>query len=407
MRRACERLFFEYLDYFPCVAIIGPRQCGKTTLLGCLSPPWRIFDLERQSDHQIVARDPELFWRLHPSHVAVDEAQLCPELFGALRVAIDNDRKRPGRFVVTGSSSPDLLQTVSESLAGRVGIIEMAPLAFAEIRQELRPKFFDLLANRAPAAEMAESIAPADHLAEAHDYWFRGGYPEPWLKSDRRFHSLWMNQYIGTYLYRDLARLFSGLNETRFRTFLQILAGISGTVINYSEVARALGVSAPTVRDYFRIAHDTFIWRHLPAFTRDAVKRVVKHPKGYFRDTGLLHYLLRVPTLDDLLAHPAMGRSWEALVIEEVIRGLNASGVGFDYFYYRTGGGAEVDLVLEGEFGLVPVEIKYTPAVPPRGLKSLKSFVQERGCRLGIVINNDERPRRYDEQIVGIPFSAI
>ena len=210
MKRMYEHLLFEYLNFFPCVAVIGPRQCGKTTLLGCLPEPWRIFDLEKQSDHQVVSRDTELFWRLNPAQIAVDEAQLCPELFAALRVAIDRDRSRSGRFVITGSSSPALLQAVSESLAGRVAIIEMAPLSFAEIRQVLRPRFFELIAARASAAEMVAAVAPDDHLAQAHDYWFRGGYPEPWIKADRRFHAVWMNQYIGTYLYRDVARLFAG-----------------------------------------------------------------------------------------------------------------------------------------------------------------------------------------------------
>jgi predicted AAA+ superfamily ATPase len=240
-----------------------------------------------------------------------------------------------------------------------------------------------------------------------HEFWFKGGYPEPWLKKNKRFHSTWMNQYIDTYLYRDVARLFPGLKENRFRLFVQILAGISGNVINYSDVARSLGVSQPTVRDYFDIADGTFLWRTIPAYTKNTLKRIVKHPKGYFRDSGLLHYLLRIPDLDLLATHPVMGRSWEGLVTEEIIRGLNAIGAGFDYYYYRTGAGAEVDLVLEGDFGLIPIEIKYTQAVPPKQLRSLKDFVKDHNCRFGLVINNDERAKLYDQKIAGIPFACL
>ena len=252
-----------------------------------------------------------------------------------------------------------------------------------------------------------EELKPKGKIEDIHSFWFKGGYPEPWTRKEARFHAAWMNQYVGTYLFRDVARLFPGINETRFRMFVQLLAGISGTIINYSEMARALGVSQPTVRDYFEIAHGTFLWRNVHAYTRNAMKRILKHPKGYFRDSGLLHYLLRIPDVDSLLAHPGMGRSWEGMVIEEIIRGLNCLGTGFDYYFYRTGGAAEVDLILEGDFGLVPVEVKYSQSVPMKHLRGIKDFIMERDCKYGIVINNDEVQRLYDEKIIGIPFACL
>ena len=407
MKRAYETLLKEYIGYFPCVAIIGPRQCGKTTLLGTLPEDWKIYDLEKQSDFQILSQDPDLFLRLNPEKVAIDESQLQPELFPALRVAIDHDRQRKGRFIITGSSSPRLIRSISESLAGRIAIIEMAPFSFFEVKKELSPLFYKLLTERATKDEFIKELKIFGSIQDVHDFWFRGGYPEPWLNSGKRFHSIWMNQYTGTYVYRDVARLFPGINENRFRMFVQLLAGLSGTVINYSDVARSLGISQPTARDYFEIAHGSFLWRNIPAYTRNPVKRVVKHPKGYLRDSGLLHYLLRIPDIDGLAAHPAMGRSWEGFVIEEIIRGLNALGAGFDYYYYRTGGGAEVDLILDGDFGLIPIEIKYSQAVSAKQLRGLKDFIKEQNCRMGIVINNDEVPRLYDDDIVGIPLACL
>jgi predicted AAA+ superfamily ATPase len=407
MFRQYEKLLKEYLTFFPCVALIGSRQCGKTTLLQTLPKGWKVFDLEKQSDFQNLSQDPDLFFRLNPDKVAIDEAQLRPELFPALRVAVDRNRQNTGRFVITGSSSSKLVRAISESLAGRIGIIEMAPLSFSEVRNELSPPFFQLLTDKVHARDFIGELKPLGGIQDVHDFWFKGGYPEPWLKKSDRFHSLWMNQYTGTYLYRDVAKLFPGINDNRFRLFVQILAGVSGNVINYSDVARSLGVSQPTVRDYFEIADGTFLWRSIPAYTRNTLKRIVKHPKGHFRDSGLLHYLLRISDLDLLATHPVKGRSWEGLVIEEILRGLNATGAGFDYYYYRTGGGAEVDLILEGEFGLIPIEIKYTQTVPPKQLRALKDFIKDQDCRFGLVINNDESPRLYDEQIAGVPFACL
>ncbi len=408
MDRACAALLLEYLQVFPCVGIIGPRQCGKTTLLGTLPKSWKRFDLERGSDHQVISDDPDLFLRLNPRQISLDEAQNLPDLFPALRVAIDSDRGKTGRFVITGSSSPDLLTSISESLAGRIGIIELSPFSWAETLPRKGVSPVTLMTDRATTTEdLIRSCKDRGGLSDVHEYWFRGGYPEPWLKKSDRFRGVWMDQYVRSYLYRDVGRLFPGLDQNRFRLFLQLLGGLSGRVLNYSDVARSLGVSQPTARDYFEIAHGTFIWRRVPAYEKNAMKRIVKHPRGYLRDSGLLHHLLRIPDLDALLGHPQAGHSWEGMVIEEIIRQLNVLGVSFDYHYYRTAAGAEVDLVLEGDFGLIPVEIKRAQRITRRELRPLRDFIAERECRFGLVINNDETPRLYDEKIVGLPFATL
>lgn len=408
MKRAYERLLFDYLQKFPCVGIVGPRQCGKTTLLKCLPAEWKRYDMERRADLQIVDRDPDLFFRLNPRLVAIDEAQALPGVFPALRVAIDELRSERGRFVITGSSSPGLLRSISESLAGRIAIIEMGPFSWAETRGEEGDSFLARLTERrADPAALVSGLKPRGSITEVHDYWFRGGYPEPWFERSGRFRETWMEQYAQTYLYRDVGRLFPGLNHARFRLFLQSLAGLSGAIQNYADTARALGVSQPTVRDYFEIAHGTFLWRKLPSFEKNSLRRVIKHPKGHMRDSGLLHHLLRLPDLDALLGHPRMGASWEGMVIEEVVRQLKCLGVGFECFYYRSSGGAEIDLVLEGDFGLVPIEIKYKQDVDRRDLRSLSDFVGERKCRIGVVINNDVVSRQYDDRLIGVPFACL
>jgi predicted AAA+ superfamily ATPase len=185
----------------------------------------------------------------------------------------------------------------------------MAPFSFAEVTGTFPALFFQLLTQRAKAKELVDTLKPEKDIKSIHQYWFQGGYPEPWIKRSKRFYSLWMNQYIATYVYRDVARLFPGINENRFRTFIQILCGISGNVINYSNAARSLRVSQPTAKDYFHIANGTFIWRQIPAYTHNAVKRLVKHPKGYMRDSGLLHYLLRIPDIGRPGHSPCIGKN--------------------------------------------------------------------------------------------------
>jgi len=409
MKRAYEQLLRSYLDSFPCVALVGVRQCGKTTMLKTLPPGWRHFDLERQADLAVVSRDPDTFFRLHPRQVALDEAQVLPEVFSALRVAIDEHRTEKGRFVLTGSSSPALFRSVSESLAGRLGMIEMAPFSWEEVAETTGRDAFlrRLLDRKARPVELIDGLTARADLDRVHEFWFRGGFPEPWLAPDDTFRSRWTEQYLQTYLFRDVKRLFPGLDEVRFRRFLGMLGGLSGRVLNYADISRALGVSQPTAHDYMDIAHGTFLWRTIPAFTHNVLKRVVKHPKGYLRDSGLLHALLRIPDTDALLSHPQMGASWEGMVVEEILRQLNALGAAYDYSHYRTGAGAEVDLVLHGAFGRIAVEIKHTSAVGGRDLRGLRDFMVAHQARLGLVINNDITPRLYEDNLIGLPFAFL
>jgi len=410
MKRQYEKLIREYLSYFPCVVLVGARQTGKSTLIDMLADGREIFDLEVRADYNQIARDPDLFLRLNNKPVAIDEAQLLPELFPAVRVAIDNDRKAYGKYLLSGSSSPELLTAISESLAGRVGIIEIAPFSFSETQAIDNPALLELFTCDTSPTEIFQKFSSTDrdesYLA-IDKYWMEGGYPEPWLRNKERFKEVWYEQYLKTYVERDIARLFPNLNAVRFWRFIELLAGCSGSVINYSNIARILEVSQPTAKDYFRIAHGTFLWRTLPAYSKNISKRVSRHPRGYLRDTGLLHHLLQIPSHRRLLSHPQMGNSWEGMVVEEILRTLNAAGIQYSAYYYRTSAGAEVDLILEGKFGLIPIEIKHTQSLNLRHLRPIRDFINEFGCSFGIVVSRDERVRMYDEKILGIPFSML
>jgi predicted AAA+ superfamily ATPase len=398
------------LSHFPCVVLTGVRQSGKTTLLSTLPGEWQRFDMENSTDRQQLLADPDLFFRLHADKVVIDEAQLAPPLFSALRVAIDRDRSRKGRFLLSGSSSPELVKQISESLAGRVAYLEMSPLSLAEAWQLPPSRFYSMLAEGAAIADIQVDLVARLTLQQVRDYWFQGGYPEPWLSDNEEFRSLWYRHYIDAYLLRDIGALFPALNRDRYRQFIALLSQHSGNIINNADIARTLGVSEPTVRDWLSIANDTFLWRHIPAWDRSAAKQLVKHPKGFLRDSGLLHRLLRIQDANMLATHPVVGKSWEGMVVETLLRGFENAGIDVNPFHYRTRGGAEIDLILEGQFGsssLLPIEIKLTQQSDKRALRSLSEFVSAHDCPLGLVINNDERSRWLDERILAIPASCL
>ncbi|MEO8120214.1 MAG: ATP-binding protein [Rhodoferax sp.] len=398
------------LTHFPCVVLTGVRQSGKTTLLNLLPGEWRHFDMENSTDRQQLLADPDLFLRLHADKVVIDEAQLAPALFPALRVAIDRDRSKKGRFLLSGSSSPELVKKISESLAGRVAHLEMAPLSLAEAWQLPPSRLYPMLAEGAAIEDIHSAAASRLTVQQVRDYWFQGGYPEPWLSTNEEFRSLWHRHYIDAYLLRDIGALFPNLNRDRYRQFIALLSQLSGNILNNADIARTLGVSEPTVRDWLGIAHNTFLWRHIPAWDRSAAKQLVKHPKGFLRDSGLLHRLLRIQDIDMLATHPAVGKSWEGMVVGTLLRGFENAGIDVNPFHYRTRGGAEIDLILEGQFGnahLLPVEIKLTQQSDKRALRSLSEFVAAHNCPLGLVINNDERPRWLDERILAIPAASL
>ena len=388
---------------FPVVAIIGVRQCGKTALAKSMFPNWRYVDLERPSDFNLIDNDIELFFRQNPEHVIIDEAQMIPKLFEVLRSVVDDKREQKGRFILTGSSSLELVKNLSESLAGRIGIVELGPMKTNELASKPMSPFYDIFESKLSKDKMAFGEANLTDK-EIHRAWFYGGYPEPAFSGVAGFYQQWMNNYQSTYLNRDLARLFPGLNLVNYQRFLGLLSHLSGTILNKADLARALEVSAGTVKNYLDITEGTFVWRSLNSYERSASKSIVKMPKGLIRDSGLNHYLLRIPNVDELYRHPVVGHSFESFVIEEILRGLEATmAVGWDAYYFRTKNGAEVDLLLEGSFGLLPIEIKYGVTTTRSQLKSITNFVKENGCPFGLLVNQGDRAEWITEEIFQLP----
>lgn len=393
------------LQNFPVVAIVGTRQCGKTMLSKQIRPDWQYIDMENPRDYDRVSSDPLLFFEQHPDSVIIDEAQIDSELFNVLRGVIDQKRNVKNRFILTGSSSLDLLEKMSETLAGRIAYVELSPLKANERFEKGLSKFYKFFEDQTFDLLSLNSELT---LAQMRKHWLFGGYPEQAVINRKSYWQDWMLQYRDLYLNRDIAALFPKLNKVNYRRFLQLLAKLSGTIINKADLARNLEVSQPTIHEYLSIAEGTFLWRNLPSYKSDFSKSVIKMPKAIMRDSGLLHFLLQIHDEDNLFSDPKLGASFEGFVIEEIIRGMQAQGINnFNSYFYRTKNGAEIDLILEGAFGLIPIEIKHGSYTKVSQLTSLKAFVKTHKTKLGIVINQGNEITWLTPKIIQIPINHL
>lgn len=323
------------LARFPVVALLGPRQVGKTTLAAAIAEradrDVLHLDLELPS-HVARLADPELYLgRYTEALVVLDEIQRVPELFPVLRALVDADR-RPGRFLLLGSASPELLRQSAETLAGRIRYLELAPFTIDEVGRT------------------------QENLLRL---WLRGGFPGSYLATSDEESSEWRSEFIRTYLERDVPALGIDLRAEPLRRFWRMLAHRHAQLWNASEMARSLGVSPPTVASYLDVLVGTFLARRLEPYQANLGKRLVKSPKVYMRDSGLLHALLDISDLDDLQGHPVVGASWEGFLIEQLLTIDQPR----DAAFYRTAAGAELDLVVSrGRRPTRGYEMKYSSA---------------------------------------------
>jgi uncharacterized protein len=338
IRRRVEALVRQRLRQYPAVALIGPRQAGKTTLARSLGGTY--FDLEQASDRLRL----DLQWDdalKRKSLVILDEAQAWPEVFPRLRGAIDADRTRIGRFLILGSVSPSLMVHVSESLAGRLSLVELTPLLSAELGQ-----------------------VPLSRV------WCRGGYPEGGALHRQRFPQ-WQRDYLDLLAQRDLPAWGLPAKPQVTQRLVRMLAVAHGHPWNASQVGRSLGLSYHTVNSHLDYLVGAFLIRRLPPYHANIGKRLVKTPKVYWRDTGLLHALMNVADEEDLLGRPWAGLSWEGFVIEQILGTLQCTGRECEAFFLRTSDLFEIDLVLSFGKRLWAIEVKLTTAPAPEDLAKL------------------------------------
>ena len=346
--RVAKARLLDLLQRFPAVALLGPRQAGKTTLALSLEEQLRpqalYLDLELPSDRAKLA-DPELYLSQHRDRLVIlDEIHRLPDIFQTLRSLIDR-RRRTGRkvsqFLLLGSASMDLMHQSAETLAGRIAYLELTPFTAAEV------------GGTSPSA--------ADAL------WLRGGFPESFLADDDEGSFEWRTAFIQTYLERDVPALGPRVPAETLRRFWQMLAHNQGQMLNGAQLAAGLGVSGHTIARYLDILVDLLLVRRLQPWVSNVRKRLVRSPKVYVRDSGLVHALLGIRTQEELFGHPIVGPSWEGMLIENVLSSLPAT---VRSWFYRTSAGAEIDLVLEfGPKNIWAIEIKRSISnpVPSKG----------------------------------------
>jgi len=370
------------LANFPVVAMLGPRQVGKTTLARQLAAQWdgpvRHFDLEDPDDQARLA-DPAFVLRPLTGLVVLDEIQTRPDLFSLLRVLADRP-DTPARFLILDSAAPELLRHTAETLAGRVVFHELDGLALDEIA----------------------SVESGTDWIDTR--WLRGGFPRALLATDLAGSREWRDAFIRTYLERDLPQLGINLPAITLRRFWTMLAHYHGQTWNGSELARALGVSDKTVSRYLDILEGTFMAFRLPPWHTNLGKREVKSPKVYLADTGILHHLLGIGGLDDLLAHPKCGASWEGFILHEIIHRTAAQRG--EVFFWSVHTGAELDLLIHRNGRRLGFEIKLTQS--PKVTHSMRS------CRevleldhLYVVCHGEGEPWPLSEGITAVPAGCL
>ena len=348
---------------FPAVLILGPRQCGKTTLAR-YAVEGSYFDLELPSHYQAFAADPEIALRGVAKPVVLDEAQSLPELFPVLRSLIDEHRGVPGRFLLLGSVNPGLLRNISESLAGRVGILDLTPFVYPEVSGE----------------------AGVDFAA----YWLRGGFPDACLQEDPGAWQRWQEAYVRTFVERDIPRHGLHASPQSMRRFMTMLAHLHGGLLNASELGRAMGVNYHTVQNYLDIAEGHYLVRRLPAWSGNLKKRLVKSPKVYIRDSGVLHHLLGIAGHEALLTSPKRGYSLEGCMIEQIIALERRRTPGAAFSFYRTSAGAEVDLVVERAADSIGYEFKTALSVSRADAAGLRAALGDHVIRQARVVHLGE-----------------
>jgi uncharacterized protein len=378
--RSAEPALKALAGQFPAVILLGPRQCGKTTLVRHFVDA-RYFDLERPSDLQVFSGDIEYALQNLKEPLILDEAQTLPALFPVLRSVIDEMRRKNGRFFLLGSVSPGLLTSISESLAGRVGILELTPFIYSEVAGRRGMKLENL--------------------------WLRGGYPDALLARDPTSWHAWQESYLRTFIERDIARHQLNLSSAEVRRLLTMLAHSHGGLLNNSTLGRSLGYSYHTIQSTIDLFIGYFLIRRLQPFHANVKKRLVKAPKVYLRDSGILHYLLGIGSADQLLASPARGNSFEGFMIQQIAALEDLQNSGSAFYFFRTHTGAEIDLLIDRGSRRVGFEFKAGVTTDPGDWKHLQAGIDEGVIHRGYVVYNGTREFPVSDDISVVPATQI
>jgi len=405
--RLLEKVVLDAFDHFPIVVLLGARQVGKSTLVGHLfGNQLKTLVFDPVQDIGQARSDPDLFLKNNPAPLFLDEVQYAPELLSAIKRAVDLDGT-VGRFVLSGSQNLALVKGVAESLAGRAAIIRLPPMSRAELARNIEDDFLgDWVRGKIPAVERNGNLKtiPAWYPA----IW-RGGYPKLITLPDRLVGTFF-ESYVTTVVERDI-RTVAGVGDLQlFGRFFGLLGGLSGCEINAAQLGRDLGLDRKTALQWLSIAEATYQWLEIPAFTRNAIKRVSGRHKGYLTDSGLACWHQRIPTPDAIAGHPLQGSLIETWVVNEIIKRSRAWPVSPNFYHYRSHGGAEVDLILEWSGTLYPIEIKaksHPRAEDGRGIEAFRNSFPHENIAPGLVVSAVDAPAWLTKTLYAVPWWRI
>lgn len=398
--RHLSNTILKYAKEYPILALVGPRQSGKTTLAKALFSNYKYVSLENLDLRHYATSDPRGFLSDHGPFVILDEVQRVPEIFPYLQELVDNNQE-PAQYILTGSSQFLLIEKITQSLAGRIATFKLYPLTYTELFE------YPVDANFDSIYETYHSDRSEVSQAKLYELLWEGFYPRI---HDKHLDSYkWYENYLVTYVERDVRSLLQVKNLRTFENFLKMCASQSAQLMNYSNLANGLGVSAPTIREWISLLETSGLIFILPSFFENFSKRIVKTPKIFFADVGLLCHLLSIRNIEQLKSHPLLGSIFETFVISECFKRFYNIGETPPLYFWRDQSGQEIDLLIYKGQTSFPIEIKLSQSFHSDFKKPIESWFDLKGnqAKKGAVIYGGKQPLQTKSNVPAIPWFML